>query len=83
MTINIQFLQRNKKNNNAENLLLLARYLGDQELKFALIGFIALQKYSNFEGLENIQNKIKEDIIALVKKEELENFDEVINWINN
>ena len=82
MTINIKLLERNKTNNNAENLLLLARYFDDQELIKALVGFIALQNYSNFEALENIQNKIKEDIITLVKKE-VENFDEVINWINN
>ena len=82
MTINIKLLERNKTNNNAEKLLVLARYLDNQELIKALIGFIALQNYSNFEGLENIQNKIKEDIITLVKKE-VENFNEVINWINN
>ena len=82
MTINIKFLERNKTNNNTEKLLMLARYLDNQELIKALVGFIALQNYSNFEALENIQNKIKEDIIALVKKE-VENFNEVINWINN
>ena len=85
MKINIKSLERNKKFNNTEKLLTIARYFDDQKLRGAILGFIDLQKYYNFEGLENIYNKLKEEVIALVKKEkeEVENFEEVIDWINN
>jgi hypothetical protein len=81
----IRFLERNKKFNNTEKLLTIARYFSERELEGAILGFIDLQKYYNFEGLKKIHNKLKEDVIALVKKEkeEVENFEEVINWINN
>lgn len=91
MTTNIKFLEkqfkrfklRNKADNNAGKLYIIAYYLlYDRELVEALNGFITLQNYNNFEGLENIKNKIKENIIASVKKE-AKNFDEIINWINN
>lgn len=87
MKINIKFLERNKKYNNTKKLLTIAGYFGDEELRGAILGYIALQKYYNFEGLENIYNKLKEDVIALIKKENeeeaIDNFEEVIDWINN